>query len=41
MTYLQFSPFYMIVPLEKVALTTSGIYLIIYIDITNIDKICD
>ena len=32
----------MAVPLEMVALTTSRIYLIVYlIDITNIDKICD
>ena len=32
----------MTAPLEMVALTTSRIYLMIYlIDITNIDKICD
>ena len=32
----------MTAPLKLVALTTSQIYLMIYIkDITNIDKICD
>ena len=32
----------MIAPLEMVTLTTSRIYLMIYlIDITNIDKMCD
>ena len=37
-----FSSFFMTVPLEIVALTTSWIYLIIYlIDSTNIDKLCD
>ena len=37
-----FSFFFMIAPLEMVALTTSCIYLMIYlIDVTNIDKICD
>ena len=34
--------FFMTVPLEMVALTTSRIYLMIcLIDITNIDNICD
>ena len=33
--------FFMTTPLDMVALTTSRIYLMIYlIDITNIDKIC-
>ena len=42
MTYLIFSSFFMTAPLEMVAFTTSGIYLMIYlIDIANIDKICD
>ena len=42
MTYLFFLLLFMNVPLEMVALTTSQIYLIIYlIDITNIDKIRD
>ena len=37
-----FSSFFMIAPLEMVALTTSWIYLMIYlVDITLIDKICD
>ena len=37
-----FSSFLMTAPLELVTLTTSQIYLMIYIiDITNIDKICD
>ena len=41
-TYSFSPPFYMTVPLEMVALTTSRIYLMIYvIDITHIDKICD
>ena len=34
--------FFLLDPLKMVALTTSRIYLIIYlIDITHIDKICD
>ena len=41
-TYSFSPPFCMTVPLEMVALTTSRIYLMIYlIDITHIDKICD
>ena len=37
-----FSSFYITAPLQMVALTTSWIYLMIYlINITNIDKICD
>ena len=37
-----FSSFFLTSPLEIVALSTSLIYLMIYlIDITNIDKICD
>ena len=37
-----FSSFFMTAPLEMVALTTSRIYLMIYlIDITNIEKNCD
>ena len=37
-----FSSPFLTSPLEMVALTTSRIYLMIYlIDITNIDKICD
>ena len=37
-----FSSFFMTAPLEMVVLTTSWIYLMLYlIDITNIEKICD
>ena len=37
-----FSSLFMAAPLKMVALTTSRIYLMVYlIDITNIDKICD
>ena len=37
-----FSSFFMPAPLEMVALTTSHIYLMIYLlDITNMEKICN
>ena len=37
-----FSSFFMTAPLEMVTLTTSWIYLMIYLkDVTNIDKIYD
>ena len=40
--FILFSSFFLTAPMEMVALTTSQIYLMLYlIDITNIDKICD